>query len=325
MAVTLSVENALVYASTLLDNQRLNVNGIEPGNTIANIVLQRMLGAPFIWRFNRANLAIALIPPGETVQQIATLQLTTSGGTQTAVLTFAGLNTIPKGTSVAFAGMTTYTALNGHSYAVTASAPGTASFAVGSGTTVSGPNPETGTMTWTAGNITDYTVSAPYLGRIETQWLEDAEGGIFELQGGQSIAKRSGPGTRPTQIAPVYDDNQGNITFRIDTVPDEAYTAYIDYQQKAVLITGPGFTFAPVPDEFGYLFNKGVLAECALLVNDARFTVWNTEFVAGLLAAQDGLDQQAKEIFYNQMLNTGRTSTRSQTMGTSGAQGRQQY
>lgn len=233
MSVTLSVQNAWVYVTTLLDNQRLDVNGLEPGLTCANIVLQRMLSAPFIWRFNRSNFSIAIA---------------TAGGT-------------------------------------------------------------------------DYVVSVPDLGRIETQWLTDANGNIFELKGAQTISKFS-TNREPTEVAPVYDDNQGNITFRFNGVPDEAYTAYFDYQRKPPILTSPGETFAPVPDEFGYLFNKGMLAEASVLVNDARFTVWEQEFVAGLLATQDGLDAQAKEIFYNQMLNTGRTATRSQMLGNDGAAGR---
>lgn len=235
MAVTLSIENALVYVSTLIDNQRLSVNGLEPGLTAANIVLQRMLGAPFIWRFNRANFEIPI---------------TNAGGT-------------------------------------------------------------------------DYVINVNDLGRIETQWLTDGTGGIYELKGSQSIAKVSTE-RAPTEFAPVYDDNAGNITFRFNAVPDEDYTAFVDYQRKAQLLLSYGQTFAPVPDEFGYLFNKGLLAECALLTNDSRFPIWEKDFIAGLLATQDGLDAQAREIFYNQMLNTGRTASRSQGLSQSGTAGRQQ-
>lgn len=235
MAVNLSIKNAMVYVSTLIDNQRLSVNGLEPGMTAANIVLQRMLGAPFIWRFNRASLQIAI---------------TAAGGT-------------------------------------------------------------------------DYVISVNDLGRIETQWLTDTDGKIFELKGAQSIAKSS-TSRMPVEFAPVYDDNAGNITFRFNSVPDEDYTAYVDYQKKAPLLQSDGDTFAPVPDEFGYLFNKGLLAECALLTNDSRFPIWEKDFVAGLLATQDGLDAQAREIFYNQMLNTGRTASRSQGLSQGGNAGRQQ-
>ena len=40
--------NSVVFAQTLIKNQRLNVNGQEPGLTMANIVLQRILGPPCI-------------------------------------------------------------------------------------------------------------------------------------------------------------------------------------------------------------------------------------------------------------------------------------
>lgn len=233
MAVTLSITDALRYVSTLLDNQLLSVNQLDPGITAANIVLQRMLGAPFIWRFNRANVSIAI------------------------------------------------------------------SQAAG----------------------TDYTVSVPRLGRIETQWLLDAAGNYHELKGAQSIARFSTP-ARPTEAAPVYDDNAGNITFRFNKVPNGAYTAYFDYQMKAPVIDSYGATFGPVPDEFGYLYHKGLLAECALLTNDSRFPIWERDFMAGLLAAQDGLDAQGLAIFLGQTLNAGRTAMRSQTLGQTGAQAR---
>lgn len=237
MAVTLSITDALRYVSTLLDNQLLNVNELDPGITCANIVLQRMLGAPFIWRFNRGNLPVPV---------------------------------------AANAG-------------------------------------------------TDFTVSCSDLGRIETQWLTDAAGVIFELKGSQTIAKRGtniAP-TQPTEAAPVYDDNQGNITFRFNSIADVAYTAFFDYQKKAPKIESYGGTFGPVPDEFGYLFHKGLLAECALLTNDSRFPLWERDFIAGLLATQDGLDAQDLQIFLGQTLNNSRTAQRSSSMGQSGAQARQ--
>jgi hypothetical protein len=236
VSVTLSITDALRYVSTLLDNQLLSVNQLDPGITCANIVLQRMLGAPFIWRFNRGNLPVAI---------------------------------------AANAG-------------------------------------------------TDFTVACSDLGRIETQWLTDAGGIIFELKGAQTIAKRGsniGP-TRPTAAAPVYDDNCGNITFRVNSIADVAYTAFFDYQKKAPKLESYGQTFGPVPDEFGYLFNKGLLAECALLTNDSRFPIWERDFMAGMLATQDGLDAQDIQIFLGQTLGAGRTAQRSTSLGQSGAQAR---
>lgn len=234
MAVTLNVRNSITYCQTILKNQRGNVNNLEPGLTAANTVLQRMLGAPFIWRQNRGNF---------------TIDIATADGT-------------------------------------------------------------------------DYVQSISDLGRIETQWLTDGNGKIFELKGDQSIAQ-VGTIRKPTTVAPVYDDNQGNVTFRFNSIPDANYTAFFDYQRKATLLKSYGQNFGPMPDEFGYLFNRGMLFELALLVNDSRAQVWGREFVAGLLATQDGLDAQAKQIFYDQMLNDGRTSLRSQGLAQAGNTGRQ--
>lgn len=234
MATTQNVMNSVVFVQTLIKNQRLNVNGQEPALTASNIVLQRILGPPFIWRQNRANLAVPI---------------STAGGT-------------------------------------------------------------------------DYTVSIPKLGRIEDQWLmEPVTGKIMELQGQVSLARVSNT-QRPTQVSPQYDDNLGNITFRFNSIPDKAYIAFFDYQQKAQLITSWANPWGVIPDECGYIYNKGFLAMGAALVGDARFTVWERDFVASLLGTQDGLDDQAKAIFLAGWLNDARNVARSQGAVQQGVAGR---
>lgn len=233
MPSTLTIQNALTYCQTLIKNRPLSVNNLEPGLSMGNIVLGRMLGPPMAWRFNRFNFSFPVAEAGGT----------------------------------------------------------------------------------------DYQIALPNLGRIETQWLTDANGNIVELSGAVSLAKTTAV-RRPTTVSPQYDDNQGNVTFRLNAVPDQAYTAWFDGQQKAPLLDSYARTFGPVPDEFAYLFLKGMLAEAALIVNDARFQIWEREFVGGLLYTQDGLDAQARSIFMEQMLRDGRTSLRSQTMGQGAAQAR---
>ncbi len=233
VSTLLTVQDSATFVQTLMKNQPLNVNNYQPGLMAANIVLGRILGPPFVWRFNRANVTVAI--------------------------------------------------------------------------------------TETLG--TDYVLSIPKLGRIEKQWLLDVNQNVIDLNGAVELAKVSGV-QRPTLVAPVYDDNQGNITMRFNSVPDQNYTAAFDYQQKAPLLTGWSQPFGNVPDEFAFVFVKMFLAECALLVNDARFEIWNRSAAYALLAAQDGLDAQAKNIFLEQMLNIGRTSNRSLADGQGGSQGR---
>ena len=113
MSITLSVQASMTYVQTLIDNQRLNVNNMEPGVTMANTVLGTMLGPPFVWRQNRSNISFPI---------------TTTGGT-------------------------------------------------------------------------DYVQSVPGMGFIETQWLEDSDDNILELNGATALAKVSFERT-PTLIAP---------------------------------------------------------------------------------------------------------------------------
>jgi hypothetical protein len=235
VAITQNVMNSVVYVQTLIKNQRLNVNGQEPAATMANIVLQRILGPPFIWRQNRASFSIAI---------------SAAGGT-------------------------------------------------------------------------DYTVSLPNLGRIETQWLTDSKNKDMELNGAVCLAKVNAS-RRPTEVAAQYDDNQGNITFRFNAVPNDDYTAWFDYQQKAQLITSWANPWGVIPDECGYIYNTGFLSLGALLVNDARFGIWERQFVGDLLGAQDGLDAQAKALFLGQWLADTRSAARSQGAVQGGVAGRGQ-
>jgi hypothetical protein len=184
MSTSQNVMNSVVFVTTLIKNQRLNVNGQEPAVTMSNIVLQRVLGPPFRWRQNRSSFSFAI---------------NTAGGT-----------------------------------------------------------------------------------------------------------------------------DQGNITFRFDSIPAANYTAYFDYQKKAQLIQSWADPWGVIPDECGYIYNTGLLALAALLVNDARFQIWNREFVASLLATQDGLDEQAKAIFLAGWLNDMRSAQRSQSASQLGTQGRGQ-
>jgi hypothetical protein len=234
MAVTLNLQNTITWAQTLIKQQPLNVSNMEPGLTCANMVLQRVLGSPFVWRFNRGN----------------------------------------------------------------------ASFAASNG----------------AG--TDYAVTINDLGRIETQWLTDNTGTIQPLEGAVCLPK-SATVDRPRQLAPQYDDNAGNITFRLDVVPDTdlgPYTVFVDYQRKAKLMTSFGSDFGPVPDEFGYVFNMLFLAFAGQLSGDARAFAWSSQGAAALIGAQKGLKAQEIAIFLGEWERAMQTMASAQGMEKLGQQ-----
>lgn len=171
------------------------------------------------------------------------------------------------------------------------------------------------------GANTDYLVSLPQLGFIETLWVMDPQGKIKPLEGAIRLPVNGATG-RPEKMAPQFDDNAGGITFRLDKTPDQNYTVYGDFQKKAPLMTSAASSWAPIPDEFNYIFNWGFLCILSLLVNDSRFPIFENYFVARLLGAQDGLDDQERAIF---MANWGalvQTLTRSKGTVDSGVAGR---
>ena len=233
MASTLTVQDGITFVTALIKNQQLNVNNLQPGLGMVQIVVGRIYGAPCAWRFNRSTVQFAV---------------TIAGGT-------------------------------------------------------------------------DYVISVPNLGHMEDMWITDANGQSMELQGAVSLPKVSSQ-RRPTKIAAQYDDNAGNITFRLNSVPDGNYTVFIDIQNKAPLITSYAFTWGSIPDEFAYVFYTGLLAWAACMVNDARFPIWEKQFLAALLGTQDGLDDQAKAILVGDWTNLMRTVQRAQTSTAQGAAGR---
>lgn len=172
----------------------------------------------------------------------------------------------------------------------------------------------------------DYTIAIPDFGFLEpkTLWISDATGKNYAMTGAVSLpVPTSSSQSRPTEISPQYDDSEGNITFRTKEMPNAAYTIGGDYQRKAPILKSPAQSIFPVPDEFGFLFNWGFLTICGMLVNDARVDWWEKKFVGRLLATQDGLDDQAINLFMSLWQTNTKGAMRTQGAVQSGTLGRQ--
>jgi hypothetical protein len=234
MASTLTIQDSINFATPILKNQPLTVTNQQPALMIGNIVLQRMLGPPCRWRFNRN------------------------------IFTFPTVQ---------------------------------------------------GTI--------DYTVTVNDLGFIEDAWIIDGSGSIYPLNGALTLVPDQTQ-TRPTQIAPQSDNNAGGILFRISQAPDAVYTVNGVYQKKAPLLTSVASPWAPVPDEFMYVYNQLFLCFNSLLVNDSRFPIFEKWGIAALLGAQDGLSEQEKNILFGQWMADISTVTRAQGKVNAGVAGRGQ-
>jgi hypothetical protein len=168
---------------------------------------------------------------------------------------------------------------------------------------------------------TDYNILLPTFGFLETQWITDSTGYPYELNGELAVPVVGDLG-RPSVIAPQFDDNEGNITFRLKNAPDAVYTVFMDYQQKPTLMTSFGSPWGVVTDEFSFVFNQGFLALMALLINDARSPIFEQYFISRLLGLQDGLTDQQRLIFLGNWTAMSATLNRSSGSVQSGLAGR---
>ena len=240
MSSAITLQAVMNWAEPFLKNQETTTSNLEPALTSGNKVLQRLLSAPFRWRWNRGTVTFP------TVVQL---------------------------------------------------------------------DPPT---------VTDYTVAMPDFGFFEDAWVVDPTGTSFPLEGRLSLPMDTSAMsvTRPTLIAPQIDDNAGNITWRLKNGPDQPYDVVISYQKKPIILPCTAYTFAPVPDEFAFLYQAGFLKEMSLLVNDSRYPIFAKEFASIILGLQDGLDEQAKAIFLASLDLYAGTAQRAQGMGKLGLESR---
>jgi hypothetical protein len=168
----------------------------------------------------------------------------------------------------------------------------------------------------------DYALTIPDFGFLETQWIEDANGAVFQLGSELSLPRATTKSNgRPSAIAAQYDDGEGHITFRTKEMPSAVFTIYGDYQAKAPVLRSLAQTL-PIPDEFGFCFYWGFLTMSAMLVNDMRIDWFEKKFIGRVLSLQDGLDQQDINIFLGLWDRNVKTQMRAQSEVNSGSQGR---
>lgn len=168
-----------------------------------------------------------------------------------------------------------------------------------------------------SGSGTDYQQLVPTFGFIEEAWVIDGNGNQSPLVLATCLPQNSSAlAAKPTKIAAQYDDNNGNITFRVDNTPDQAYTLYLDFQNSAPLLTSPASTWAPVSDYFNYIYSFGYMALMCLITNDARFPIFEKYFIGRLLGAQSGISEQDRDIFLATWANKAMTMKRADAAST---------
>jgi hypothetical protein len=168
----------------------------------------------------------------------------------------------------------------------------------------------------------DYLFELPDFGYTEKVWLTDTDGKITEITNlVQSLSSESVT-KRPSSAAMNLMDSSGNVTLRLNALPDQAY--FIDgfYQRAPVLMSSLANSWQPIPDHLSYIYDWGFLGFVSLLTKDARAPIFLGKFASHLLGAQDGLTSTQRNIFLGNFLDLMGQQQREQIGVQQGAQAR---
>lgn len=272
---TRTIQNTIDWAKFFVGNRPSvlgGANGLEPALTSANMVIQTFLQPPFKWRWNRNSVTFQSIDPVGWVAVKAVVtgyRIKDSNGNMQTVTTPGTTKT------------STHPVWN----------------------TTAGGTTADGTAVWTMSFVTDYVQLLTDFGFIEKAQVTTAAGVVTEIPTIKLELTQDAGSGRPNAVGAYIDDNAGNITFRfMPGLQDQLYTINIIYQKKAVLltaVTGATGTW-PIPDEYSFVTNWGLLCYLYFFTGNSKLGVAHQQFVNGLLAISEGLDQQEKEIFREQ-------------------------
>lgn len=273
---SITLLSSMEFCKKFVFNRQLSLGDFkEPLITSANIIKQTIVGPPFMWRWNRVVTGFV------TVAGVQDYVLGNWSATTALALSFRVIDSNGNSQRVTTAGTT-----GGSLPSWNASTSGTTS---------------DGSVVWTNdGPIPNASASYTF-GWIENATVKDtaqnpAKWNQISPKIDLSLDSSS---SRPGNISAELDDGSGNITFRLMPVPDRAYPIAITIQQKPTLFSSLNAMWNPIPDEYSYIYQTGLLALMFLFADDPRFATMNQKFVAHLLGAAQGISDTERNIFLN--------------------------
>ena len=168
----------------------------------------------------------------------------------------------------------------------------------------------------------DYLFYLPDFHFVEKVWLTDPQGKVTEISNIVSSLAAESVTKRPSSAAMNLMDDDGNVTLRLNTLPDLAYLIEGDYQRAPALMTSLACTWSPIPDHLSYVYDWGFLGFMSLLTKDARAPIFLGKFASHLLGNQDGLSAMQRNIFLGNFLEVMSAPQREQLGVQQGTQAR---
>jgi len=291
---TIGITSKFIYNAPLL-----YINSGDLAYSIGDYVRQFMLAPPFAWRWNRAATSPVICQAGQSDYLVNAPDF---GWLEKASITYPVISNNT-------ANIVTATRSGNVVTLVLTVNPATLGFYAGQGNlTVAGVLDSSfdGYQAFTITSLTSNSIiyaqtganavsSGGTVSNYNTQ-LPNTPVVTKELTVRETLSLESVLG-QPAFISPVFDDNNGNITFRVMPTPDTSYSLNVIYQKAAPTFSSVQDTWNPIPDYFSYLFNLGFLAKTYEYKGDERFAFAHQEFLKQLVAASEGLTETQKNIF----------------------------
>ncbi len=310
MAATITLQNTVDFTKPFLNwaNLAIGTNN-EPAMSTANLILQTIVGPPFVWPWNRATTTF------QTTQGVQdyTMNIASFGFLETASLQMCGVITsvIADGTTAIFQAINNFNggAIDG----------GFPTPVVISGCTTVALN---GTQTMLSATPTSFTIStATIVSEAESGALALA-GKIMPLELKWGAITAANEQARPQFISTQLSNESGvSFSLRILPVPDTTYQVNLTYQQSPTLFTSLSNTWG-IPDQLEYIYTYFFQFLMFDYFDDPRAARYRQLAVASLLSRADGLELSDRNLFLGNWLDLMDEETHSEQRVSQGSQSR---
>lgn len=313
---TLTLQSVVNFASTHVELLPLTgVGGYsnEPALSLCNDTLQKLLSRPLDWKFNRAEMNMFVTAPNRQDYLFAGAVAFTLAGSCRGV----GIELTTNSGIVVSSNVVTVTCLQPHGFntgetvyiqgaadnqfnASLVQDGNTSSFT--GGFVITGtPTTTTFTFAKTTANTASGSAGITDYGWLAegTMWNINNTSPVFptrHIQAVRSIQPESIVST-PKKACIISDPGTGILKIRLSPVAGTViWGVNLIYQKKAPLLSSLSSTWAPIPDEFGYVIRQKFLAVCYRFLNSARSEIEEQKAQAAILEALGEGDRENSDV-----------------------------
>ena len=310
MPSTLTIQAVVNFASTQTELMPLaGVGGYtsEPALSIANDTLQELLKRPHPWKHNRIEMPMVALRRGKQTIQFAGASAFTLTDAKGAAIGLAASSAITETINTVLvntlephglvAGDVVYMTGNTvAAYNSTFTQTSDSSAWSGGWTVLTTPSTTSFTFTHASSGLSPS--GAP--GITDFGWLESATlvdtSNVSSPQPVKPVTavrqiQPSSTVQTPLAVAVIQDLGTGVLRIRFDKAPGAIpYVANLVYQAKAPLLSSLASTWAPFPDEFGFVIRQMFLALAYRFANSQRSEVEYAKAQANIMKALGGDD-----------------------------------